>query len=140
MSAGTGMVHSEFNASDREPSHSIQIWIEPRSEDLSPRYQQIAFRPEEKRGRLRLLAGPDGEGDPAVTMINQNARMFVAELRPGDLVTASLETGRHAWLQILRGDIRLGDLRLGPGDGAAISELPAVTLQGEGEVLLFDLP
>ena len=83
MTAGDGIVHSEFNASDTEPSHSLQIWIEPRAEDLTPSYQQIAFAPEDKRGRLHLLAGPEA-ADPARTaVINQDARVYVTEVGTG---------------------------------------------------------
>jgi redox-sensitive bicupin YhaK (pirin superfamily) len=92
MSAGTGIVHSEFNASDKEPVHSIQIWIEPALEDATPSYQQIAFAPEEKQGRLRLLAAPEG----GATTIHQDAHLYVTELAPQQRVK-DLKSGRHAW-------------------------------------------
>jgi len=143
MSAGNGIVHSEFNASETEPVHSIQIWIDPASEDLPPSYQQIAFAPAEKRGRLRLLAAPARSGGDPMTIINQDARVFVTELGSGETVTHVLELGRHAWAQILRGTISLNGQTLKEGDGAAISDERELALAGHastGELLLFDLP
>jgi quercetin 2,3-dioxygenase len=144
MSAGTGVVHSEFNASETEPVHSLQIWIEPRAEDLQPTYQQIAFDPAEKRGRLRLLAAPYGTAaDRAVTFINQDVRMLVAELADRDRLDHLLAPRRHAWVQVVRGEVAVNGERLTEGDGAAISDAGAVTIAGAaptgGEVLLFDL-
>jgi redox-sensitive bicupin YhaK (pirin superfamily) len=141
MSAGTGVVHSEFNASETEPVHSLQIWIDPRGEDLSPSYQQIAFAPEEKRGRFRLLAAPYGtEAAEPLTFINQDVRMLVAEVAPGDEVRHELADGRHAWAHVVRGDVSLNAHDLHEGDGVAISDERTVAIIGRGEVLLFDLP
>ena len=143
MSAGTGVVHSEFNASDTDPVHLMQIWIEPASEDLPPSYQQIAIPLEQKRGRLHLLAGPAaGDGQPATT-INQDARLSVADLAAGDTVTQALAPERHAWVQVLRGEASLNGQRLEEGDGAAVSGERQLSVTGEGrggEVLVFDLP
>jgi redox-sensitive bicupin YhaK (pirin superfamily) len=140
MTAGDGIVHSEFNASETEPSHSLQIWIEPRAEDLTPSYQQIAFARDDKRGRLHLLAGPES-ADPARTaVINQDARVYVTEVDPDDRVTHALPEGRHAWIQVVRGDINVNGMSLQQGDGAAISDERTVVVSGSGEVLLFDLP
>lgn len=144
MSAGTGVVHSEFNASEDEPVHLMQIWIEPAAEDLSPSYQQVGISADEKRGTLRLLAAPaDSDGDPATT-INQNARLYVADLGHGDVVEHSLAPGRHGWVQVMRGQVSLNGELLGEGDGAAVSDERKVSLAGDGpergEVLLFDLP
>lgn len=139
MSAGTGIVHSEFNASETEGVHSIQIWIEPDKEDVKPSYQQIAFGPEEKRGRLRLLAAP-GTG---TTTIHQDARLYVTDLAGGQNVSHSLDAGRHAWIQVVRGDVTLNGQELNEGDAAAMSEERTVSLTGGGkdggEVLVFDL-
>jgi len=139
MSAGTGIVHSEFNASEEEPVHSIQIWIVPDKEDVKPSYQQIGFRPEEKRGRLRLLAGPNGDA----TTIHQDARLYVTELSPKQSVSHELAPGRHAWIQVVRGDVSVNGNELHEGDAASLSEETAVALAGGGnaggEVLLFDL-
>jgi redox-sensitive bicupin YhaK (pirin superfamily) len=142
MSAGNGIVHSEFNASDEEPVHSIQIWIEPAEEDLQPSYQQISFEPEEKRGRFRLLAGPKVDSGRIAT-INQDARLYVAELGPMEAVKYSLAPQRHAWVQVLHGRVSLNGSPLKEGDGAAISGERELHLTGDapegGEVLLFDL-
>ena len=139
MSAGTGIVHSEFNASEEEPVHSIQIWILPDKEDVKPSYQQIAFGPEEKKGRLRLLAGPDG----GATTIHQDARLYVTQIAPKQSVSHQLAPGRHAWVQVVQGDVLLNGQELHEGDAAALSEEPTLTLagggDGGGEVLVFDL-
>src|SRR5262245_5888266 len=120
MSAGNGIVHSEFNASNEEPVHSIQIWIEPSEEDLKPSYQQMSFEPEEKRGRFRPLAGPKKDGE-RITTINQDAHLYVAELRPMESAKHSLEPNRYAWVQVLCGNVSLNGLPLAEGDGAAVS-------------------
>ena len=139
MSAGTGIVHSEFNASQAEEVHSIQIWILPDREDVTPSYQQIAFSPEEKHGRLRLLAGPD----KAATKINQDARLYVTELIPQQSVSHTIGAGRAAWVQVVRGNVVLNGQDLSEGDAAAMTDEPELTLTGAGsmggEVLLFDL-
>jgi redox-sensitive bicupin YhaK (pirin superfamily) len=143
MSAGTGVVHSEFNASETEGVHSLQIWIEPRAEDLAPSYQQIAFAPAEKHGRFRLLAAPYGTASAApLTFIHQDARMLVAEIGAHDRVMHDLAPGRHAWAQVVRGAVSVNGHALREGDGAAISDESSVTVSGHdggGEVLLFDL-
>ena len=144
MSAGTGVVHSEVNASEAEAVHLMQIWIEPSAEDLPPGYQQVGISHEQKRGKLRLLAAPPGsDGDPATT-INQNALLYVVDLGPGDAVQHPLATGRHAWVQVMRGQALLNGHLLREGDGAAISDEHMLSVagpgDGRGEVLLFDLP
>lgn len=142
MSAGTGVVHAEVNASETEPVHSIQIWIEPSAEDVTPSYQQVAFAPAEKQGRLRLLAAPRGSDGSAATFINQDARIFVTELRQGERVEHALAPGRHAWVQVLRGSVTLNGSELREGDGAAVSDEGRVEVTGAsggGEALVFDL-
>ena len=144
MSAGNGIVHSEVNGSDTEPVHLMQIWIQPSAEDLPPGYQQVGVSPEDKRGRLHLLAAPAGTtGNPATT-INQDARLYVADLAEGQTVSQALGPDRHAWLQVIRGAAALNGQPLEQGDGAAVSgerELRVTgTGPGGGEVLLFDLP
>ena len=143
MSAGNGIVHSEFNASDTEPVHLMQIWIEPTSKDLHPSYQQIAFSPEEKRGRLRLLAGPEASEDEPAAIINQDARLYVAELASGETVTHVLAPERYGWMQVVRGESSLNGQLLQQGDGAAFSGENELWVAGSGpegtEVLLFDL-
>lgn len=139
MSAGTGIVHSEFNASETEQSHSIQIWIDPDQEDVTPSYQQIAFDAAEKRGRLRLLAAPHA----GATVIHQDAKLYVSELGVKEKVEHALDPARHAWIQVVRGDITLNGTELHEGDGAAVSEEIQLEFSGAGkaggEFLLFDL-
>jgi redox-sensitive bicupin YhaK (pirin superfamily) len=143
MSAGSGVVHSEFNASEVEPVHLFQIWILPAAEDLEPAYQQIAFDPLEKQGRLRLLAGPDPGGDPSVSVIRQDARVYAAELASNETLEHSLNPTRHAWVQIVKGRVSLNGQPLVAGDAAGVSTETALTLAGlqpaGGEFLLFDL-
>ena len=143
MSAGSGIVHSEWNASESDPVHSIQIWITPASEDLHPSYQQIAFAPAEKRGRFRLLAGPEASQQERTTVIHQDAQLVVTELSRGENIRRALAPRRRAWIQVLRGSVHLNGEELDEGDGAGISEERELSFTGrdEGcEVLLFDLP
>ena len=143
MSAGSGIIHSEFNASETEPVHSLQIWILPAAEDLTPAYQQIAFEPQEKRGRLRLLVAPEKSGDGPMTVIRQDARIYVSELGTGESVKYAMDSTRHAWIQMVRGAVSLNGQSLSEGDGAAISGESALAFMGAepagGEFLLFDL-
>jgi redox-sensitive bicupin YhaK (pirin superfamily) len=139
MTAGTGIRHSEFNGSAVDPVHMLQIWILPEKRGLVPGYEQRRFSPDEKRGRLRLIASQDGR-DGAVT-IHQDVGLYAAVLEPGDRVSHALRPGRRAWVQVARGQVRLGDSLLRPGDGAAIQEEAAVDLTATqpAEVLVFDL-
>src|SRR4029453_12386831 len=98
-----------------------QIWIEPDEEDVKPSYQQIAFAPEEKKGRLRLLVGPNRDISGATT-IHQDARLYVTELAPKQTVSHELVPGRHAWIQVVRGDVSLNGEELHEGDARALSE------------------
>ncbi|KQU89134.1 quercetin 2,3-dioxygenase [Variovorax sp. Root318D1] len=139
MSAGTGVRHSEFNSSAADPLHFLQIWITPNAKGVAPRYQQVHFAPEEKRGRLRLIVSPEGtDGSLAV---HQDARVY-AGLFDGD-ESASLELGpdRHAYVHVARGSVELNGQRLGEGDGARLRGEQRIELtRGEGaEVLVFDL-
>lgn len=144
MSAGSGIVHSEFNPSEDEPVRVLQIWIEPASEDLNPSYQQIAFAPGEKRGRFRLLAAPQPGNAQPLTVINQDVRFYVAEVGPKETVTHALAPERHAWVQVVKGQVSLNGEHLKEGDGAAISGERELSVSGDdrtgGEILLFDLP
>jgi redox-sensitive bicupin YhaK (pirin superfamily) len=139
MSAGTGVLHSEFNHSKTDPVHLLQIWILPDRTGLTPSYEQTFFPEEDKRGRLRLVASPDG-ADGSVT-IHQDARLYATLLAPGEEVSHPLARGRHAWVHVARGKASLNGQPLEAGDGAAISGEEGVTLRGDGhaEVLLFDL-
>lgn len=135
MSAGTGIAHSEFNASSTEPVHFLQIWILPDRAGIEPSYEQKHFTLEE---RLRLVASPDGR-DNSVT-IHQDANLYVAALNNGDRVSYRPNTNRSLWLQIARGAVELNDQPLQAGDGAAIQEEIALAATTDNtEVLLFDL-
>ncbi len=144
MSAGSGVVHSEFNASETEQVHLFQIWILPAAEDLEPSYQQIAFDPAEKRGRLRLLAAPEGNGGQAMTVIRQNARIYAGEFGMKETAKYPLASNRYAWVQVVKGSVSLNGQRLDTGDAAGVNTEPELSLVGAessgGEVLLFDLP
>src|SRR5678809_1353854 len=103
MSAGSGVIHSEFNASATAPTHFLQIWIVPAADDLRPSYQQFAYASSEKRGVLRLIAGPDKSANPPAAFINQDARMYAAVLGADDSIDYSIPPGRYAWLQCATG-------------------------------------
>ena len=139
MSAGTGVMHSEFNASRSEPVHFLQIWLVPERRGITPGYEQKHFPPEQREGHLRLIASPDAaEGS---LRIHQDARVYTTLLGKGQSVTQALAPGRHAWVQVARGQVRIGDAVLSAGDGAALSDERSVTLTADeaSEVLLFDL-
>jgi redox-sensitive bicupin YhaK (pirin superfamily) len=140
MSAGTGIVHSEFNPSETEPVHFLQIWIEPAMEDVEPSYQQISFDPAGKRGRLRLLAGPHPSDGERSAVIHQDAKVYAAELQTGETVAYPLSPDRFAWVQVARGSLKLNGQKLMEGDGAAVAGEHDLSLTGDGEFLLFDLP
>lgn len=139
MSAGTGIRHSEFNHSQSEPVHFLQIWILPNRQGVQPGYEQKRIDLNEVIGKLRLVASPDGR-DGSVT-IHQDARVYAARLN-GNEVTHTLAPGRRAWLQVARGVVKLNETTLHAGDGAAIENESALRLTADGsaEVLLFDLP
>ena len=139
MSAGTGVHHSEMNASKIEPVHFYQIWILPEAESLRPEYEQKLFAPEEKTGKLRLVASRDGrEGS---LKIHQDVSVYNAMLKAGEEVEHRLAAGRHAWLQVVRGAVELNGNKLGTGDGAAVSAEAALTVRAgeDAEIILFDL-
>ncbi len=139
MSAGTGVTHSEKNPSRTESVHLLQIWILPARKSMPPGYEQKAFPENEKRGRLRLVASRDGR-DGSVT-VHQDASLFASLLESGENARHDLRPGRHAWLQVVKGRIRLGPETLGAGDGAAVSDERAIEIAAEepSELLLFDL-
>ena len=118
MSAGTGVRHSEFNASETEPVHFLQIWILPEKQGLEPGYEQRHFAADEKRGQLRLVGSRDGR-EGAVT-IHQDSDLYATLLGEGDTVSHELAAGRKGWVQIARGSAMLNDKQLNPGDGAAV--------------------
>lgn len=139
MSAGTGVTHSESNASRDEPVHLLQIWIVPSQESITPDYEEKQFPNDEKQNRLRLIISPDGT-DGAVR-INQDARVYAAVLDQDQTVAHQMEPGRHAWLQVAAGSITLNDVEMKQGDGAAVSEESdlKIAARDQAEVLLFDL-
>jgi redox-sensitive bicupin YhaK (pirin superfamily) len=139
MSAGTGVRHSEFNPSASEPLHFLQIWLLPERPGLPPSYEQKNFPEEERRGRARLIASPDGR-DGSVT-IHQDAEVRAALLGPEDRLTHVLRPGRHDWVQVAKGSLDLNGRELHAGDGAAISGEKSLELVARepAEVLLFDL-
>jgi redox-sensitive bicupin YhaK (pirin superfamily) len=139
MSAGTGVAHSEFNASKTETVHLYQIWMFPDKQGYQPAYDQKNFSDEEKRGKLRLVVSPDGrEGS---VKIRQNNELYATILGAGDRVKHELKPARHAYVQVAKGSVKLNGTTLETGDGAEISEEKALELTGvkEAEVLLFDL-
>ncbi len=140
MSAGTGVQHSEYNASASEQVHLLQIWILPSQNGIKPGYEQKTFAAAEKLGKLRLVASPDGN-DGSVT-IHQDARIYASILEPGNSVTHRLAPGRHAWVHVANGELELNGKTLGSGDAAAVSAEDVVRLTGKekAELLLFDLP
>jgi redox-sensitive bicupin YhaK (pirin superfamily) len=139
MSAGTGVTHSEFNGSEKQPVHFLQMWVLPRTQGTKPRYEQKHFADEERRGRLKLVVAPDGR-DGALT-IAQDARLYLALLGAGERAEHALAPGRGAYVHVARGSVRLDGQRLGPGDGAAVEDARALALEGEeqADVVLWDL-
>jgi len=139
MSAGTGVTHSEFNASKKDPVHLYQIWMFPDKTGYQPAYDQKNFDAAEKRGRLRLLASPDGR-DGSVK-IRQDNELYATVLGANESVRHELKPERHAYVQVARGSVKLNGQQLGEGDGAAISAEKSLELVGvkDAEVLLFDL-
>ena len=139
MTAGKGIRHSEFNPSKTDQVHLYQIWILPEKKGLEPSYEQKSFPTDEKQGKLRLIASPDAK-DGSVK-INQDARLYVTLLKPGEEVAHTFGKNRHGWLQVAKGRVELNGQALSQGDGAAISDESKLTIKGakDSEVLLFDL-
>lgn len=141
MSAGTGVTHSEFNASSRDLVHFLQIWILPQETGLKPSYEEKHFSPADKQGQLKLVGSQNGR-DNSVT-IHQDVNLYAAILNAGDSVNYSPKPQRAVWIQVAEGSILLNEQLLEAGDGAAIVDEPEITLVGQGgsgEILLFDLP
>lgn len=135
MSAGTGVMHSEMNASD-ETVHFLQIWILPERRGIAPGYEQKTFPAPEREGRLRLVASRDGR-EGSLT-IHQDVNLYTTTLTGGE-VTFDFRDGRYGWVQVTRGAVTVNGETLRAGDGAAIEEEARLTLSGTGEALLFDL-
>ena len=140
MSAGSGIAHSEFNGSDSESVHFLQIWIVPDTIGIQPSYEQKHFPIAEKQGKLKLVASPDGK-DGSVT-IHQDANLYVAVLNKGDHITYNSDIQRSIWVQVARGSATINGQALITGDGAAITQETALELVATAdntEILLFDL-
>lgn len=141
MSAGTGVTHSEFNGSDDETVHFLQIWLLPDRPGYPPSYEQKTVPEAARRGRLALIASPDGADGS--TTIHLDARVFVTILGGGEHVSHSVAPGRRGWVQVARGRIAVNGQLLAPGDGAAIEDEKTIELAAQGgpaEVVVFDLP
>ena len=140
MSAGSGVTHSEFNASDAEPVHFLQIWILPERSGLQPAYAEQHFPAEERRGALRLIASREGrEGSVS---LNQDVNLYATLLDGDDTALLPLRPGRSAWVQVVRGSINVNGQPLEEGDGLAMGDTQALELANakQAEVLVFDLP
>jgi redox-sensitive bicupin YhaK (pirin superfamily) len=139
MTAGTGVRHSEFNPSDKEAVHLYQIWLLPERKGLKPSFEELALGEDQKRGQFRLVASPDG-ADGSMT-IHQDARLYLASLLPGEGIAHEIVRGRAAWLQVLRGSVNVLGNDLAAGDGVAVTDESAISVQAAvpSEVLLFDL-
>jgi len=140
MSAGLGVTHSEFNPSDKQEVHLLQIWIHPEVTRLAPGYEQKHFAAADKRGRLRLIASHGGEDGSVV--IHQDARLYAGLFDGAERADFPVSAGRRAWLQVARGAIAVDGTRLQAGDGARTAGPAQLQLHGgaQAEVLVFDLP
>lgn len=139
MSAGTGITHSEFNASKTEPVHFLQIWLLPTHRGLAPGYEQKIFSADDKAGKLCLIASPDG--DQGSTTVHGDARVYAGTFDAGQSAELAIAPTRHAWVQVARGRARVNGTLVKAGDGLAFSSELAVSIdRGEGaELLVFDL-
>jgi redox-sensitive bicupin YhaK (pirin superfamily) len=140
MSAGTGVMHSEFNHSPSEPVHFLQIWIQPNVRGIEPSYEEKHFDTASKQGQLRLIASPDGrEGS---VLIHQDAHLYASILNGDDEVTHVLAEGRIAYVHVIRGRVSVNGAELSGGDAVKVSQEQAITLNKAeaAELLLFDLP
>jgi len=140
MSAGRGVMHSEFNPQPDQGTHLLQIWIEPDVTGIEPEYEEKSFADVQKRGQLCQLVSPDGAGGSM--RIHQDARLYAGLFDAGEQATLALQPGRRAWVHVARGQLRVNDQELEAGDALALSGEPAVHLVGGAgaEVLVFDLP
>jgi redox-sensitive bicupin YhaK (pirin superfamily) len=140
MSAGTGVMHSEFNASDRDPVHFLQIWIEPNVRGVKPGYEEKRFEPADKRGKLRLIASPDGRDGS--TTIHQDAYLYAALVDGDEVLTHRPTAGRRTYVHVIRGDVTVNGNPLTHGDALKVFGEQAVRFEAgrDAEVLLFDLP
>jgi redox-sensitive bicupin YhaK (pirin superfamily) len=139
MSAGTGVLHSEFNGSKTEAVHFLQIWLLPGQRGIAPSYEQKAFSRQEKQGRLRVVVSPDARNGSLT--IHTDAVVYAGLFAKGEADELRLLPGRHAWVQVARGQVQVNGRDLATGDGAAISDESVLRIEGkdDAEVLVFDL-
>ncbi len=139
MSAGTGVRHSEYNASETDPVHFLQIWIIPERQGLRPSYEQKTFAAEEKRGKLRLVGSPDGRDGSVV--IHQDVDLYATLLEAGESLSHRVAAGRGVWVQVIDGALTVNGETLRPGDGIAISGADGLLIEAQAptEALLFDM-
>lgn len=139
MTAGTGIRHSEYNHSEEEPVHFLQIWIMPAEQGLTPSYEQKAFAPEELDGRLRLVGSADGR-DGSV-LIHQDVNLYAAKLDGSEPLELPIAAGRIAWVQVVRGGLSLNGETLATGDGAALKDVDSLRFSDgdQAEILVFDM-
>jgi redox-sensitive bicupin YhaK (pirin superfamily) len=138
MTAGTGIVHSEFNASTTAPVHFLQIWLLPAQKNLTPGYEQMALTPEQKTNKLFLAASPNA----GAMKINQDARVFLGDVASGAELIHPIAPGRAAWLHLIRGQVDVDGVLLATGDAVAVTDESKLAIRGRdanSEVLLFDL-
>jgi quercetin 2,3-dioxygenase len=140
MSAGMGVRHSEFNPSSREPVHFLQIWIKPAATGIAPSYEEKRFSDDEKRGRLRLVASPDG-ADGSVTL-HQDALLYVGRFDAQERAALALRPGRRSYVHAVRGELQANGVKLEAGDALMVTDSDRVGIEGgrDAEVLVFDLP
>ena len=136
MTAGSGVMHSEFNPSPKDPVHLLQIWITPERKGLKPEYEQLSFADSDLRNQFGLVAGPK-----APVTSRQDASLYIARLDEGKEAKHAIEAGRHAWVQVARGTVKVNGVELKAGDGAAVSKETEIRAEAResSEVLLFDL-
>jgi redox-sensitive bicupin YhaK (pirin superfamily) len=140
MSAGTGVMHSEYNPSQHVPVHLLQLWIFPRMRNLTPRWEQRQFRPEDRGGKL--LPVVSGEAGNGTLRIDQDAEIYVSALKAGEAVTHQSRAGRKAYLFVIEGDVTLNGTALAQGDQARIADETELKIKatGNSELILLDLP
>lgn len=140
MTAGTGVRHSEFNPSAKDPVHFLQIWIQPNATGIEPGYEEKHFAESDKRGRLRLIASPNAaEGS---ILIHQDAKLYAGLFDGNESATLELQRGRRSYIHVARGEARVNGSELSAGDALKLTDSSTVTIEGgkQAEVLVFDLP
>ncbi len=140
MSAGTGVTHSEFNASADEGLEFLQMWVIPAQTGTTPRYEQVEFPDSERCGQLRLIVSPDGRRGSLT--IGQDVSLYASKLRAGETARHELAPGRGAWVHVARGEVALNGQALGSGDGASVQGVATIEFEGidAAELVMFDLP